>query len=131
LALAIVKSNSDAQVQLMQSEFTFSDVTDGLLTSDSAGVIDLRSKQRMTLDKDLLDDTELLMKDRNSTLTDGGALVGNLDVVGNVMISGILTNPGNFSGITTTLGFITNNPDIFEGTNAPMATMQKIGIGMP
>lgn len=58
---------------------------------------DVRHEYRALLDEALLDDGKVVFKDRSSTAADGGAIVGNIDITGDVSIGDDLTVTGDAS----------------------------------
>ena len=131
LATAIIKSDSGGQIKLVTSQFTFEDPVDGTLTSDANGVLDIRPKQRLKIDHDLLDDAQVFMKDRNSTALDGGSVTGNIDFEGSITVSGLLNNIDSPTLFSTNKGIQVLDPDIQAGTNVVQATGQLLRIGAP
>tara|TARA_Y100000592_G_C5335292_1_gene251553 strand:+ start:168 stop:533 length:366 start_codon:yes stop_codon:yes gene_type:complete len=121
----------------MTTQFTFNDPTDGELTSDFTGVLDLREKQRLMIDHDLLNDKQILMKDRDSTASDGGAFKANLDIEGKLVINrdggGAGIEIKNTSGVSVDAqtSIAVTADSIAAGTNTPISTNQTITLGAP
>lgn len=59
----------------------------------SNGVIDLRGLGQLQLNDYLLDDSQVVMKDRNSTIADGGAIVGDVEVNGTFAVTSASPTP--------------------------------------
>lgn len=97
IALAIVKTDGNAR--FLHSNFTFADnAATGTPTYTAVnGVIDLRFKHKLTLNSDLLDDSVVLMKDRDSTGT--SAINGSIEVLKDLSVTKDFTVSGD-----TTLG---------------------------
>ena len=67
------------------------------VTWDDTVVIDLRYKAQLLLNDYLLDDSQVLLKDRNSTASDGGAIDANIDITGTLEVDSNVTLNANLS----------------------------------